>query len=239
MKTLSSMKEIEETSKYTCEFCNKEFARERTLVSHLCKKKDRWQSKDHVGNRIGFQSWIEFYSNSPAHVRTKNSTYEAFIDSPYYLAFVKYGTYCADVKVLNPSQYMAWLLKENKSIDKWATDSLYNQYLCDYLRREDAFDAIHRSVSHCIELAEIENIQAKDVLRYGNKNRICQAVISGKISPWMLYCSQSGIHFLETLNTDHVRIVTDYINPEQWSLKFHRDPDIKQRITDTLSMAGY
>ena len=233
------MKETEEISKYTCEFCNKEFARERTLVSHLCKKKERWLSKDHVGNRIGFQTWVEFYSKSPLHVRQKNNTYDAFVESAYYTAFVKFGNYCSDTKVINPIQYMLWLLKENKSIDKWATDSLYSQYLCDYLRREDAFDAIHRSVSYCIELAEIENIQHKDVLRYGNKGRICQAVFTGKISPWMLYCSQSGIHFLETLNQDHVRIISDNINPEQWSLKFHREPELKERITETLKLAGY
>ena len=63
--------------------------------------------------------------------------------------------------------------------------------------------------------------------------------MNGKISPWLLYCSDSGVQFLETLNTDQVKIVSDYINPEQWALKFHREPDIKQRIKDTLREAGY
>jgi hypothetical protein len=90
-----------------------------------------------------------------------------------------------------------------------------------------------------MELAENERIQPNDVLRYTNSNRICHAITLGKLSPWMLYCSDSGSRFLETLNPDHAKIVIDYINPEQWALKFHREPELKKQITDTLKQAGY
>jgi hypothetical protein len=55
----------------------------------------------------------------------------------------------------------------------------------------------------------------------------------------MLYCSDSGIQLLETLNETQVKIIFDYINSEQWALKFHREPDLKQQIRDTLTLAGY
>jgi hypothetical protein len=34
-------------------------------------------------------------------------------------------------------------------------------------------------------------------------------------------------------------MISDYINPEQWALKFHREPKLKEQITDTLRAAGY
>ena len=104
---------------------------------------------------------------------------------------------------------------------------------------EDAFDAISRSVETCIEMGEPENLQPQDVLRFGNVNRICHNIINGKISPWILYCSDSGVQFLETLNQDQVTMISDYINPELWALKFHRDPDVARKIRDTLREAGY
>jgi hypothetical protein len=55
----------------------------------------------------------------------------------------------------------------------------------------------------------------------------------------MLYCSDSGVRFLETLNPEQVKIISDYINPEQWALKFHREPDLQKQIKDTLKQAGY
>ena len=55
----------------------------------------------------------------------------------------------------------------------------------------------------------------------------------------MLYCSNSGVQFLEKLSPDHVRMITDYINPEQWALKLRRDNNNKHQIEDTLKQAGY
>jgi hypothetical protein len=225
-------------AKYSCEFCNRGFSREKTIVSHICETKSRWLNRDNKGNRLGFQSWLQFYQKNSMS-KTKNKTVEEFIRSPYYTAFAKFGSYCADANVINVSRYVDWLLKNQIKLDVWNTDSTYTRFLIEYLRVEDAFDAIHRSVEYCISQSENENIQPKDVLRYGNSNRICHAITTGKISPWMLYCSDSGIRFLETLNETQVKIVSDYINPEQWALKFHREPELKKQINDTLTLAGY
>jgi len=227
-----------EQTKFGCEFCKREFVRERTLVSHLCEQKQRWQTKDQLGNRLGFQSWLQFYKKNSMS-KHKNKTYEEFIKSPYYIAFAKFGSYCADVNVINVSRYVDWLLKENIKIDNWMVDKTYTIFLCDYLKKEDAFDALHRSVETCITMSEDAKIQPNDILRYGNSNKICYAITTGKISPWMLYQSTSGVQFLEQLTQDHVRIISDYINPEQWALKFNKDPELAKQIKDTLNNAGY
>jgi len=237
-KNTSENTETTKPLKFSCEFCNREFSREKTIISHICETKSRWLNKDNKGNRLAFQSWLQFYTKNSMS-KTKNKTVEEFIRSPYYTAFAKFGSYCADANVINVSRYVEWLLKNQIKIDVWNTDSTYTRFLIEYLRVEDPFDAIHRSVEYCITQSENENIQPNDVLRYGNSNRICHAITTGKISPWMLYCSDSGIRFLETLNPGQVTMITDYINPEQWALKFHRDTDTKQRIQDTLKMAGY
>jgi hypothetical protein len=237
--TLNNMKETTETTnKYSCEFCKRGFVRERTLISHICEYKQRWLSKDQKGNRLGFQSWLQFYTKNSMS-KTKNRTYEEFIKSAYYIAFVKFGNYCSEVNVINVSRYVDWLLKDNVKLDQWASDTVYTKFLCEYLRIEDAFDAIARSVEKCAELSGNENIQPNDILRYGNVNRVCYAISTGKVSPWMLYQSDSGISFLESLNPDHIKIINDYINPEQWALKFHREPELTKRIKDTLKQAGY
>lgn len=233
------MSENSETkTQYKCEFCSSKFARERTLLSHMCETKHRWLHKDHPGNRMGFQSWLQFYAKNSMS-KTKNKTYEEFIRSPYYAAFARFGSYCIDVKVINVSRYVDWLLKNNIKLDTWNTDTVYTRFLIEYLRVEDAFDAIHRSVEKCIEMGKNESIQPNDVLRYINPNKICYAISTGKLSPWLLYQSESGVRFLETLNQDHVNIVLDYINPEQWALKFHREPDLARQIKETLKQAGY
>ena len=223
--------------KYGCEFCKREFARESTVAKHICEYKHRWLEKDRRGNQIGFQAWLQFYKKNTGS--RKHNTYEEFIRSAYYIAFVKYGTFCVDINALNISRFTEWLLKNQIKIDSWCSDNTYTRYLIEYLRHEDPLDAIARSIETAINKAEEENIRSCDYLRYGNTNKICYQITLGKISPWMLYHSDSGSRFLDTLNPDHVKIIIDYINPEQWALKFKKNPDDVSRVKNLLTQAGY
>lgn len=239
MKKSNNTKKTLETDAphYGCEFCGRSFARESTITKHICEYKHRWLEKDRAGNRIGFQAWLQFYKKNSAS--GKNRTYEEFIKSAYYTAFVKFGNYCVDINALNISRFADWLLKNQIKIDTWCTDSTYTKYLIEYLRVEDPLDAIARSVETTLSLAESAGILSKDVLRYGNVNRICHSITTGKISPWMLYQSDSGKKFLDNLNESQVNIIFDYINPELWAIKFKREPENVKQVKEILNLAGY
>lgn len=236
--TFVDMKKTEEIeTNYRCEFCNRAFVREKTLFTHLCETKNRWLSKDKIANRIGFQSFVQFYKKHSAAKNTK--TQDEFIRSPYYTAFVKFGNYCSEIGAINVSRFVDWLLAEQISIDNWNSDNVYRKYLIEYLRKEDPMDAIHRSVETSINLVKTDGILPSDFLRYCNTNKICHAITTGKISPWMLYQSKSGPQFLDKLTSDHVKMIIDYIDPEQWALKFHREPENVRTVKEILVSGGY
>ena len=224
-------------SEYSCEFCNREFQRETTMMKHLCENKRRWQDKDLPGNRIGFQCWLQFYVKNTA--TKKQRTYLDFIKSSYYLVFVKFGHYCININAINIMRYADWLLKNNIKIDSWCSDTNYNKFLIDYLKDEDPLDAIARSIETTIAFAKEEGIQSKDYLRYGNRNKICHAITNGKISPWMLYQSESGVSMLESLDVTQQKMILDYINPEQWAIKFKRNLDSVKQVKELLQHGGY
>jgi hypothetical protein len=234
---MSKTEVIDKPLKYGCDFCGREFARETTIAKHICEYKQRWLNKDLKGNRIGFQTWLQFYKKNTS--TKKQKTYEDFVKSAYYTAFVKFGIYCVDINAINISRFTDWLLKNQIKIDSWCADSIYTKYLIEYIKTEDPLDAIARSVETSIDLASNDKIQPKDILRYGNTNRICYAITTGKISPWMLFQSESGVRFLDTLNPDHVKLIFDYINPEQWALKFHREPENVRTVKEILTAGGY
>lgn len=206
-------------------------------MSHLCETKRRWQDRDMPGNRIGFQSWLEFYKRNTATKKTK--TYQDFAKSAYYIAFVKFGRYCVDIKCINVNRYADWLLKNSVKIDSWCSDANYDKFLLDYLKQEDPLDAIARSIETTIEFAKQEQLQSKDYFRYGNRNRICHLITNGKISPWLLYQSESGVEFLEGIDEGNQKVIINYINPEQWALKFNRNPDSVTEVRKLLAEIGY
>jgi len=239
MKISNSMTEIAAISKpnYECEFCGRSFVRESTVINHICEYKHRWLEKDHGSNRLGFQCWLQFYKKNTASKKQK--TYEDFIKSPYYTAFIKFGIYCTEINAINVSRFVDWLVKNKIKIDTWCSDETYTKYLIEYLRSENPMDALYRSIETTMELANVEGIQSKDYLRFGNKNKICYAISSGKISPWLLYQSSSGIEFMDNLDSTQIKMILEYINPEQWALKFLRDSDSVKQVKDILNISGY
>lgn len=229
------MKKIAET-KHHCDFCGSNFVRESTLSKHICETKRRYNDRDRVGNRIGFSSWVQFYNK---HSRKQKRDYMEFAKSAYYTAFVKFGNYCHEANVLNVPRYVDWLLKEQISIDHWNRDSNYTKFIVEHLKSEDPLDAIARSIEATVELAITDKIQTKDVLRYGNRNKICFEITKGKISPWMLYHSDSGLQFIEHLDATQQKMILEYINPEQWAIKFKRSTNIISEVKQLLKAAGY
>jgi hypothetical protein len=130
-------------------------------------------------------------------------------------------------------------VNNNVSIDTWTKDTNYTKFLIEFLRNEDPFDAIYRSIETTMDIAKNENIQHYDVFRYSNSNRLCLLITNGKISPWILYHSDSGKQFLDNLNETQVKMIIDYINPELWAIKFLKNDDFVKDIKDLLRLGKY
>jgi len=110
---------------YVCDYCKKEFVRETSIQAHMCEPKRRRQQRDEPGPRLGFQAYIRFYESMAGSAR--NKTHDTFCESSYYRAFVKFGHYCVNTRVINPERFMAWLLKNNRKIDHWCSDKVYTE----------------------------------------------------------------------------------------------------------------
>lgn len=201
---------------YDCQYCGKSFRKESTLTAHLCEKKRRWQQEKETGVQFGLQSYVQFYEYTQTG---KTKTYEEFVSSPYYLAFVKFGRHCVDIRCLNLGNFVKWLLKNNKKLDDWCKDSFYQEWLYEYLRKENAQDALERGLLTMQRYADkTEGMKEfSGYFRYGNVNRICYHISTGRISPWVIYNCDSGIDFLSSLDEEHVNMIMYWIDPGYWN----------------------
>ena len=203
---------------FACAFCKKDFVKETSLAIHMCEPKRRRQEQNERGVQLGLQAYLKFYETIQGSAKLK--TFEDFAESAYYKAFVKFGRYCVSTNAINPARFMEWLLKNNKKIDRWASDQFYGEYLTEYLRIEHVNDALARSIEWSISWAEAQQSQPHDCLRYGNANAICYAITSGRISPWVIYHSRSGQEFLASLTQEQLTIIWPYIDADFWNKKF-------------------
>lgn len=222
---------------FECGYCKKTFVKETSMAVHMCEPKRRRMSKDDRGVQLGFQAYIRFYEQAQGTAKLK--TFDDFCDSAYYKAFAKFGRYCVNTHVINPTQYMMWLLKHNKKIDRWASDQLYTEYLTYYVTVEAASDAVERAIEQSLRWEERTGHPAKDMLRYGNANALCYEITAGRISAWVIYNSQSGQEFLNNLNSEQVAMIWPYIDSDRWQKRFTDYPADQAWVEDILKKAGW
>ena len=207
---------------YTCKYCERSFQREKTLAAHQCEPKRRWQQEKEVGVQFGLQAYLRFFEMSQGSAKTKS--YEDFVTSPYYTAFVKFGRYMIDVRAVNPRAFIEYVLKQNKKIDHWTHEVVYLEYLHQYMRKEAVSDALERALTEMQKYVD-ENTELfpngfRDYFRVANSNRVCHHIANGRISPWVLFNCDSGIAFLGELGEEQVTQIIKMIDPEYWQRKF-------------------
>ena len=222
---------------YTCQYCKKDFIKESSLSVHSCEPRRRRQEQSERGVHLGLQAYLKFYELTQGSAKLK--TFDDFAESPYYRAFVKFGRYCVNIRAINPARFIEYVLKQNKKIDHWCRDSIYTEYLLDYLRVENVNDALARAIEFGITWQEQTSNPAHDCLRYGNSNAMCHAITTGRISPWIIYNSESGQQFLSELSTEQIAMIWSYIDSDFWMKKFQDYPADQEYAKEILRTGGW
>ena len=106
--------------RYVCEFCNKPFAKEKTLMVHVCENKRRHFSKNEKHVQLGLIAFQKFYEIMQPSIKKKS--FDDFVNSPYYNAFVKFGSFLTNSNPLYPERYITWVIRSGTKLDLWHSD---------------------------------------------------------------------------------------------------------------------
>lgn len=199
---------------HKCQFCGKGFIKESTLAAHQCEPKRRAQQKNEVGVNLGFQAWFKFYEMTQGSAKLK--TYDDFVKSQFYGAFVKFGRYCHNIRAINANRFIEFVIKNNIKLDHWCRDNIYEKYLLELLKTEAAEDALTRGIEFMMEWSEETGEPFNDYFRKVSTNRLVQHIRNGRISAWVVYCSDSGTNVLATLNEEQLGMIWSYIDSDFW-----------------------
>jgi len=225
--------------KHICKYCDRGFVKESTLLAHMCESKRRWEQKDEPHVRLGQQAYIIFFKQTQPN--SDKLKYGDFVKSNYYNAFVKFGRFLIDYRVVNTKRYIEYVINSKFKLDRWCTEQYYLDWLSGYLRTEHWEDALTRSLVTMDDWAEAagENIQSKSYFFANSSNKIVQDIINGRISCWVIFNTETGKEFLSKLNEEQVTLVYDYIDPDYWRqyfIKFNKESKI---VKETLKEVGF
>lgn len=224
------------SSENKCKWCDKLFKSERTLSAHMCPRKRRWADKDMTHVRLAFRVYQMFYDMTTASSKTK--TQEDFIRSQYYEAFTKFGRSCVKNEYLDPVRFSEWLIKNGKKINEWSRDSVYDDYLLEYVKREPGLKAMERSIIYLSQWAEENKLDWQDYFKKVSANRAVYDIRSAKISPWLIYLSNTGDQLLLRMNDEQIKMINHIIDANFWMKVFNDNPDEVDDVEKMCESAG-
>jgi hypothetical protein len=212
-----------EEQPYNCVHCGKAFMKEKTLYAHMCEPKRRAMQKDEKRVQAGFMAFNRFFKLTQG--AKKDKTYADFCKSPYYNAFVKFGSFVNNIMPLYPEKFVDFVIKSGIKLDHWCRDELYDNYLFEMLKLEPAESAIQRSIKHMMEWGDANNAEFQHYFLYTNLNRAVNDIRNGYISPWLVLNSKSGRDMVTKFNDEQMDIIAPAFDVPYWLKKFKEQPD--------------
>lgn len=220
---------------YNCEHCGKKFAKEKTLVVHVCEQKRRHLSKNEKHVQMGLLTYQEFYRLTQ---KTKTpKTFDEFASSQYYTSFVKFGSFLQNTNPIYPEKFIEFVVKSGIKLDQWCKDSLYETYLVSMLKKESADNAIQRSIRTMMDWADTNHSQWEHYFAYVNLNRVTHDIKEGLVSPWLVLNTKSGKEMLKKLNDEQLEIISEIIDPPFWLTRFKTYPADTELVKDIIKEA--
>jgi len=213
---------IKDLATYTCQHCGNKFQKEKTLAVHICEQKRRAMAKTEKHVVLGYDTYNRFFRKTQNSRQDK--TYDDFAKSPYYNAFVKFGSFVSNVNPLYPDRFMDYVVTSGVKLDHWCREELYEKYVLDLIKTETVETALQRSIKHMMEWADANNAQWNHYFNYVSLSRATYDIRDGKVSPWVILNCKSGKEMLSKFNDEQLAAVGTVIDPQFWMRKFKQHP---------------
>ena len=207
---------------YICQYCGHKFTKEKTLAVHVCEHKRRALAKTEKHVVLGYETYNQFFKLTQNHNGSKS--YDEFSRSPYYNAFVKFGSFVSNVNPLYPERFINYVVTSGVKLDHWCRDELYDDYVVHLIKTESVETALERSIKHMMDWAEANNSVWNHYFLYVSLSRATYDIKDGKISPWLILNSSNGKTMLQRFNDEQLGGISKAIDPVFWRRKFKDRP---------------
>lgn len=169
--------------------------------------------------------------------KQKGKTFDDFAKSPYYNAFVKFGSFMSNANPIYPEKFIDFVIKSGVKLDHWCRDELYDTFLLEIVKIEPADGAIQRTIQTMMDWADDKEAAWHHYFNYVNLNRVTHDIKEGKISPWVLLNSKTAKEMLQKMNDEQLEIVSSIIDPIFWKKRFKALPADVELVKDVIKEA--
>lgn len=225
--------------RFICKFCQKSFAYESKFREHECKQMKRHLE---IQTPIGQAAWSYYQFWMRTQHRHISSGITSFLDSKYYISFVKFAKFVQKISLPDVNLYIKLMVQKTMPPPLWMSDEIYAVYL-DHLDKkltpsQHAEISINTLFAYAKKngLDESEVDQIFDIL---HPNDLIAMLRERRLSPWLLLQSKSFARMLRDRTTpEQFIIIQTIIHPDVWHDKMAKHPDEVAKMKKYVEALG-
>jgi hypothetical protein len=220
------------SSKSKCEYCKKLV----NPMSHTCTIGLRYMAKDEKITRMAYRYFARFYELQMNY--RKGVDFSTFARSTLYAGFIQFAKYVNDINPVAPNLFVDFLIRNGVHLKNWTKKTVYETYLRELNKKETPYDAIERNF---LLMQQWERETGNDWRDFFRKIPPAQAtmwVISGRISPWILYTAPSAQNLLERMSNEQISLIETTIDPEFWLKRIENEKVDVESIVGIMRESG-
>lgn len=202
----------------------------------MCPQKKRYAEKDLIHSRIALQVFIRFFKYTTQSKKEK--TIDDFINSQYYIAFVKFARYLVSLAPIYCDDFIDFVIKNGVKLKDWDKAYVYETFLVDIMRREKVEKAFERSITHMCEWAAKHETSFDRFFYDVSPFEAAYMIKRGHISPWLLYTANTAGNLLDRLNQEQIEMIMPIIDPDFWNKKINREKFDTEFAKELITNAG-
>lgn len=209
-------------SLFQCKHCMKTFKRESTFMNHKCKEMIRLETIQTINGQQAYQ----FYKRWLLKCRKSTQTIEAFLNSTYFNAMLRFVDFCKSHNILDPIAYIDKMVELKISPSLWDRQEAYKFYLEKLDKQVDPYILAEKTLSIILELSNALEINACDLFDRLPLGEIVELIEKRHLSPWILLSSYSFKQWILSLDNQEALLVMNAIKPEYWKVLFDQNQKV-------------
>lgn len=225
---------------FKCRFCDKEFKREGTVITHACVKRDRYNERESRPMREAYRLYMMFMEAHHLSMKKNEEPLMQFIKSRYFNDFYEFGQYVLEYDILNKEQFIKYIMTSGMSVYEWKSQKVHEEWVIRCIRDEHPRRAVERSINALVEWGMLTDNDWTDFFDNVSTDRAIMWIETGKISPWLIYIADpaSGNKLLNRFGNSDLEYLLKYIDPTYFQILQIRYKEDVSEIRTLLTEAG-
>ena len=101
---------------------------------------------------------------------------------------------------------------------------MYDEWLLEYVKKEPGIKALERSIIYLQEWETDNEANWTEYFKLVSTPRAVHDLRSAKISPWLLYLSETGDQLIVRFSDEQIKMINHIIDANFWMKVFAKNP---------------